>query len=147
MTTCLVNPREVIQVARSYIGTPFAHQGRKPGKTGELDCVGLIVCDLQSLSYPIQDFRAYGRDADPQELLRQLNMFFVLKSNKAVQIANVLVFWLTHRTIPQHVAFATGEGTMIHAYGGEAVREERIQNPYSVAMNWEKHLHSVFCLK
>ena len=147
MTTCLVNPKDVVSVARSYMGTPFAHQGRKPGKGGELDCVGLLVCDLQFLGYPIQDFKAYGRDADPKELLRQLNLYFSLKPSRIISTANVLLFWLTHRTLPQHVAFATGEGTMVHAYGGGAVREDRICNPESVAMNWEKHLHSVFELR
>lgn len=141
----LVNPLDVVRTAQSYVGTPFHHQGRTPGS--ELDCVGTIVCSCQAHNYPIKDFRAYGRDADSKELLRQLRLYFNQKTNLVIEVGNILVFWLTHRTIPQHVAWAIGGGRMVHAYGGGKVREEAISQPQSAAMNWEKHLYLVFELK
>ncbi len=40
---------DFVRVARSYIGTPFHHQGRLPGVG--LDCAGVIVCALAECGY------------------------------------------------------------------------------------------------
>lgn len=38
----MLNTEPAIVAARSYIGTPFVHQGRQPGLG--LDCVGMVFC-------------------------------------------------------------------------------------------------------
>ncbi len=50
----------LIAFARSQIGVRFKHLGRVPGK--RLDCLGKIVCGLQSIGRPVKDKAAYGRE-------------------------------------------------------------------------------------
>lgn len=45
---------DAVRVARSYIGTPFHHMGRRPGVG--LDCAGLLVCVARELKLVAPDF-------------------------------------------------------------------------------------------
>ena len=48
--------------ARSYLGTPFRHQGRNPSHG--IDCIGLLVLAARACGLPQtdRDSTAYGRD-------------------------------------------------------------------------------------
>lgn len=61
---------EVVLAARSCIGTPFRHLGRRPGL--ELDCVGLLVyaCWATQLKPTDFDVTGYSRFSNPSELRR-----------------------------------------------------------------------------
>lgn len=60
MSEFTVTRQRIIEVARSYIGLPFVHQGRSK-ETG-VDCVGLLVCMGTELEYPnLIDAEAYRR--------------------------------------------------------------------------------------
>lgn len=115
------------QVVRSFVGTTFEHQGRKPGHG--IDCVGLVVCGLQALNLPIRDFTAYGGDSDPKILLAYVREFFDEVPIGQQQPDDVFMFWAVDPSKPQHVAVFTGT-TMIHAFDRRArkgkVREERL---------------------
>ena len=132
----------VLSCARGDLGTPFVHQGRVPGPRGGLDCVGEIVCTCQRVGYPIQDFRAYGRDSDSKEILRRLRLHFDELQPGQQQPGDVLVMWVVHRLFPQHVAWFTGS-TVIHAYsrntGGRVLEE-----PFD---RWARHVYGVFRLR
>lgn len=65
----MVTRKEVIKVARSYLGTPFAIQGRSPGVF--LDCVGVLVCMATDLGLPCKDFDAYTETTKP-EMVREM---------------------------------------------------------------------------
>lgn len=58
-----MNRDEIVQAARSYIDTPFLHQGRS--RLG-IDCAGLLTCvayDLKMKDVRVSD---YGRLPDPE---------------------------------------------------------------------------------
>ena len=55
-----------VQEARRWIGTPWRHRGRQPGR--RLDCVGLVVCALHAAGRPVKDRQVYGRDAEKDAL-------------------------------------------------------------------------------
>jgi len=54
----------VVAVARSWLGTPWQHQGRLPGVA--LDCVGLVICAARAVGQvPADwDFNGYARAPD-----------------------------------------------------------------------------------
>jgi cell wall-associated NlpC family hydrolase len=55
-----ITRNEIIEIAKSYIGLPFVHQGRS--KDTGVDCVGLLVCLGQEMGYPdLKDAEAYRR--------------------------------------------------------------------------------------
>lgn len=43
-----------IQAVRSWLGTPYVHQGRLPGVG--LDCLGLVICLARETGYVAPDF-------------------------------------------------------------------------------------------
>jgi hypothetical protein len=59
---------QVVAVARSYLGTPFHHQGRRPGVG--LDCAGVPICVSRQLGLvpPDFDIGGYARRPDGRSL-------------------------------------------------------------------------------
>ncbi|MDD5585633.1 MAG: hypothetical protein PHY92_01580, partial [Alphaproteobacteria bacterium] len=60
----------MIAAARACLGTPFHHQGRKPGVG--LDCIGLIVVALQAAGYDVRDRFDYSPRPDGRSLVQAL---------------------------------------------------------------------------
>ncbi len=109
---------QIISIAREWVGTPFRHQGRTPGKW--LDCAGLVVCLAECAGYKVEDVRGYSREPDGSlrdELERQL-----VPVRSGWQPADIIL--MKYRRDPRHLAIWTGE-TIIHA---EAVRKQVIEH-------------------
>jgi len=49
----------LVDTARQWLGTPFRHQGRQPGRG--LDCVGLVVCAARHCGLREYDLTNYAR--------------------------------------------------------------------------------------
>lgn len=70
-----MNGERIVEIARSYVGVPWKHQGRS--RTG-LDCVGLVYrvwCDLGF--DPAVDGTGYGHVSDGRWLRRTLERLLV----------------------------------------------------------------------
>lgn len=46
---------QFIAKAREYLGTPCAHQGRRKGPRGRIDCLGLLLCVSEDLQLADKD--------------------------------------------------------------------------------------------
>jgi len=102
---------EFVAMARSYVGTPFHHQGRLP-EVG-LDCAGVVVCAARACGYDVQDVQGYGR-IPANGLLEQA----VLSHCDQVPIADARngdIMLFAFRNEPQHLAIYA-DGMIIHAY-------------------------------
>jgi cell wall-associated NlpC family hydrolase len=53
---------ELVEQARTYLGTKWRHQGRN--QMG-VDCVGLVLCCLADLGLEAPDMQGYRRTPDP----------------------------------------------------------------------------------
>jgi len=116
----MVSAAEVLAAARSMIDTPFHHQGRQPGVG--LDCAGLIVCAFAAVGIEVRDRAGYSRQPFPGNMSAALSENAELVRGE-LQPADVL--WLRFDE-PQHLAFLTDRGTIIHAlYTRGAVCEHR----------------------
>lgn len=60
---------DIVRVARTWMEVPYLHQGRN--RLG-VDCVGFPMAVYRELGVQIEDFRAYGLEADPADLLRRI---------------------------------------------------------------------------
>lgn len=120
------------EVARSYVGTPFAHKGRAPG-TG-LDCAGVIFCAAWACGIQIPDFLDYGRLPD-ERLFRELR-------KRAEPARDGADFALFHDGNGHAMHFAALDGDrMVHA----TERHGRvIVQPLRGA--WRARLHSTWRL-
>lgn len=52
----IVTRQQIVDTARSYIGTPFRKGGRD---RNSIDCVGLLICIHHDLGLPIEDSTEY----------------------------------------------------------------------------------------
>lgn len=112
-----MNRDDVVRVARSFLGTPFHHQGRIPGRA--LDCIGLITCIARELGIPHYDDIRYAKRPQPGRLDEGLAASLCVKLDDLDQAdhGDILTFWCTGSKLPQHVGvLATDRGrwTMIH---------------------------------
>ncbi|MDN7456603.1 NlpC/P60 family protein [Burkholderia cenocepacia] len=102
---------QIVAEARSWLGTPYRHQGRLKGVS--VDCAGLVVGVAQALGLPALDMSGYARRPDGS--LRD----FVHGQTEAVapgaqQGGDIVIFqW---QNAPVHLALLTAPDCIIHAF-------------------------------
>lgn len=100
-----------IEAARSYIGTPFRHQGRVPGVG--LDCAGVVVCALRESGHDVKDVQGYGRIPANGLFTSMVASQCDIIQFADLQTGDLILF--AFRSDPQHIAIYD-EGKLIHAY-------------------------------
>jgi cell wall-associated NlpC family hydrolase len=123
--------------ARSYLGTPFKHQGRS--KNG-MDCIGIIIVPLNDIgffNYENKNYRKYGLGGEIIEVLSK-HCYEVKKPFK-YQAGDILLF---SKGSSQHLAIYTDKDTIIHAHNfvGKVVE-------HSLTKDWEQNISKVFRYK
>jgi len=137
-----MNKREqYIEALRSYIGTPFRHQGQS--KQG-MDCLGLLIAAGRDIGLEVPSNLTYMPNPDSGELekrskqfLRQLPYNRLQRVGNQIQPGDVLTFWIVERGQPKHFAVYTGldnhgRESVIHAYSRKqyGVIETTIANKF-----------------
>lgn len=106
---------DVIAEARTWIGTPFAHQGRIKGEW--CDCAGLIVGVARALGISTFDYTQYGPIPVPGHMGRLLDEN--LNRIEAGKQQGGDIFWMRDlirsASVPRHLGILTFDGTIIHA--------------------------------
>jgi cell wall-associated NlpC family hydrolase len=106
----IVTRAQVVEEARRWIGTPFAHQGRN--RHG-VDCIGLLVVVARELGLSQYDFGGYGRVPDGATILREAATQLEPVPIPERQPADIFVMRWTRE--PQHLGFISPRG-VIHAW-------------------------------
>lgn len=103
-------PETIVAIARSYVGTPFLHQGRVPGFG--LDCAGVVVCVARELGLD-GDFKEvpYGKYPHGATLQRLCDVH--MDPVSLFGPGDVLL--MAWEAEPQHLAIASDIG-IIHSY-------------------------------
>jgi len=116
----MITPEDVIAEARSWVGTPFLHQGRN--HLG-IDCVGLVIVTMQRLGALPEDFESpdYGRLPNMGELRRKI-ADHCTPLPAPVPGALLGMTWFSDDS---HVAVYTGH-SIIHAFQRS---RGRVRNP------------------
>lgn len=128
-----VTREQIIKVARSWVGTPFMHQGRVKGKA--CDCVGLPVMvakelGMQSRSKPsgeLDDGGNYSLEPEGTVVLDAARRHLIEKPIKTLTPGDALVMRMPNR--PCHMAIVgeyNGRPTLIHAYN--RVKEQVVEH-------------------
>ena len=109
-----MNRTTFVSTARSYLGTPFHHQGRVPG--AGLDCAGVVVCALQEVGYSVQDRANYGRIPAGGEFTAAVLQHCDQITIDDVTVGDLMMF--AFRTEPQHIAIvsSTEPLRLIHSW-------------------------------
>lgn len=123
--------REIVRIARRWIGTPYHHQASLQGVGA--DCLGLlrgIWRELYGVDAEIPP--AYSRDwaeaCGREELIAGAGRHLIPVQIHTIQPADVLLFRMREGAPAKHVGLLTGPTTFIHATEGAPVREVALQN-------------------
>jgi cell wall-associated NlpC family hydrolase len=84
-----IDRAEIVAVARSWLGTPWTHQGRL--KNVGVDCGGLIIGVGKQLGILDFDTSAYGRIPDGQKLRALCDQHLVAKLVSDIAPGDVLL--------------------------------------------------------
>lgn len=106
---------DIVAEARSWLDTPFRHQGRVRGVG--VDCAGVVVQVGQALGLVEYDTTNYGRQPVPSRMGEILDRYLVRILLQDVQPGDI--YWMRFGD-PMHVAIAStledGRAGIIHAY-------------------------------
>lgn len=128
----------IVDQARTWIGVPYLHQGRN--RFG-VDCVGFPHGVYGELGEVLDDYRAYGTEADPEFLLGRLRAALGPEvavypvPAESLQPGDVVVFHFPRSKTPRHLAIVSdraGRGlNFIESNGNEGrVIERRLDDRY-----------------
>jgi NlpC/P60 family putative phage cell wall peptidase len=117
----------IVAEARTWVGTPYRHQGRAKGR--RVDCVGLILgvgqqTGLLNVSAEAwAPYSGYARTPNPKRMGEAMDLFLrELDWPREEPAPDGAIGWLQWRDdLPMHLAImATFQGrrTMIHAFEG-----------------------------
>jgi NlpC/P60 family putative phage cell wall peptidase len=135
----LITRDQVVAVARSWINTPYRHQGRIKGEA--VDCGGLIICVCKELGLTEFDFTNYARHPDGSlDDMCLEHMEFVPPAE--AKAGDVVLF--RYEKLNSHMAMMTGPDTIIHAFmARRKVVEHRIDAQWRASMNAAYHIPGV----
>jgi cell wall-associated NlpC family hydrolase len=136
-----VSRREIIRVAREWIGAPYRHQGR--GKRG-IDCVGLLIEVAAGVGHPVVAPHAYSTMPQGWQLLVPCDEQLWKPVRQAPIPGDLVVFWGWHPAEPQHFAFVAehaGRITIIHSFSKFAKVVEQGWNRH-----WTGKFHCLYNL-
>ncbi|CAJ7799686.1 NlpC/P60 family phage cell wall peptidase [Burkholderia pseudomallei] len=106
-----VTREQFVAEARSWLGTPYQHQGRLKGVG--VDCIGLLACIAHALDLSDADFTDYERRPDGR-LRPVLEQHLRRVPLDEADAADVLLFaWAS---TPIHIAIMTDATHVLHAY-------------------------------
>ncbi len=126
----------VVQIARTWLGTPYRHQASVRGVG--CDCLGLVRGVWREIhgdeAEVVPAYRSDWAEVGEREtLLEAARRHLVEVSLSVMQPGDVLLFRMTPQAVVKHVAIlsalpngADPQPRMIHAYWGRAVVESWI---------------------
>lgn len=125
-----VTSADLVRVAREFVGVKFRHAGR--GHLG-IDCVGLIIVPAWRLGLTSYDPPNYSPEFDREQLVETLESLCESVWKRAALgtppfpwqalAAPGDVLLLDVRGHPAHLAYWTGDGTILEAHGKSGVIE------------------------
>ena len=129
---------EIVAEARTWLDTPYLHQGRRKGHG--VDCLGLIVGVGKALGLLDYDNRAYSPQPDAVTLKRLCDRHLACRDD--LRPGSIALLWIQRRDLPQHMAIVTdlpGRLGIVHAHQRlGAVRE------HSLDEFWGKRVLAVY---
>jgi NlpC/P60 family putative phage cell wall peptidase len=106
----------IVAAARTWIGTPFEHQGRLKG--AGVDCAGLVVGVARELGLPHADVDGYGRN--PRRALLEAELAAQMDPIALAELrpGDVLLFRIERE--PQHLGIVSSIEPLavVHAFSG-----------------------------
>ena len=113
---------EIIAEARSWLKTPYRHQGRLKGIAS--DCAGMVNKVGESkgcVSSEDANRKDYGREPDPIKMKAALDKLFIRVPKAEMRPGDIP--WMRAQTKAQHIGILSERNTLIHAVQNYDVQE------------------------
>lgn len=124
--------KEIIDIARTWIGTPFKSQSSVKGSG--CDCVGLVRGvwrEFYGKEEPekLPPYQPYWFEIDHRDPLLNFGRRYLVDAPiDKIMPSDVLVFRMREGASAKHCGIVTSADSMIHAYFGQAVFEVSLGN-------------------
>lgn len=132
------NRKRIVEVARSWIGTPYVHQAATLG--AGTDCLGLVrgvwraVIGAEPVEIPAYTFD-WGEPGGEELLLEASSLHLKpVARQSALQGGQVLLFRMRDDATAKHLGIVAQDGpsaTFVHAYSGRGVHENSLSAPWA----------------
>lgn len=140
----MTTPAQVVAEARSWLDTPFAHQGRAKGHG--CDCAGVVTGVMRELNLSDYDVTDYGRQPNGDDMRRlcDQNLIRVPARKLSPGCAALIRFSVE----PQHLAvvgdYFAGGLSLVHALvSAGKVTEHRLNSVWRARIVAVYHLPGV----
>ena len=137
----MIERKKIVQVARSWLGTPYHHQASLKGVG--TDCLGLVRGVYREIyghdPETPPDYSPDWAEATGRETMLAAAARHLQKRPKAqMKMGDVVIFRLRTGAMAKHAAIISGPQKMIHAIEGAPVSEVHL-SPW-----WQRHVAAVF---
>ncbi len=122
----LILPQEIVDYARTWIGTRWRHQGRGFGPRRYIDCAGLMQRTMAHFGMAYQDVFGYTREPGPEFIEQIEKLTLSTPSNKHVNGA-LAVF--SDGAMPCHIGIMSskyGQPMIVHAESFPKMRTHEV---------------------
>ena len=132
----MISEDKILEIARSWLGTKFHHQGRKKGVG--VDCIGLIVGVASEVGLKLPDRLDYARQPDGNELREAMDRSLV-----RVKLAPATIALFNIEGHSQHVGIISDHAGLgvIHAYS-----QARKVVEHGLDDEWHKRIIATYAL-
>jgi len=130
----MIERTDIINEARSWVGTPYHHQGRLKGIG--CDCVGLVIGVAQRFGISQFDTSDYGRIPDPVRMKALLDEHLDVVPVDDHQPGDI--GWIRFVKDPQHLVIFSDCG-IIHSY---ANARKCVEHGFDT--EWKRRLVAVY---
>jgi len=129
---------QIVECARTYLGAPFAHQGRS--RIFGIDCVGLPLCVGRDLGLPVPDYRNYDRQTADDTVLLECRKNLQEIESSGMRPGDILC--MRTPKFASHTAIVTellGQIGIIHAWSLDGKVVE-----HNLDLKWSRRIAGVF---
>lgn len=122
-----------VEVARSWIGTPYRHQASAKG--AGCDCLGLVRGVWRAMERADLPMPPYTPDWDEvareDVLLNEARKNLIERPDGVREVGDVLLFRMRVGAVAKHLGILSEPTAFIHAYSGHGVIESRLTQPWA----------------
>lgn len=128
-----------MNIAQSWIGTPYLHQARTRG--AGCDCLGLILGVWRDMGGHMPDIPAYSRDwsesGTDETLWRAARDLLIARPIAQATPGDILLFRMRDGCVAKHLGILVAgapDPAFIHAMTGRGVVQSRLTRPWARRM-------------
>jgi cell wall-associated NlpC family hydrolase len=125
------------------VGTPYLHQGRKPGEAGGIDCFGVLILPAIHFGLAHHDYLDYDRDVDGSEIEERLAIYCDRVEDGTSLVGDIVLFWIDDPQNPCHFGMIAPHARFLHARE-RMTPEGSVCEEHPLTRYWHDRIYSIW---